>query len=364
MSTNFISLKNRIKLFTVLITVLIGVLFCFFQFNLLKTEIDNDHKKNIKAKIIIAYDETSKITTYKNVVYLTFLFIFISLLVFLIVIEIVFRKFIKKIEEDEAKLNGLNKKLEKVVEENSLKEELIQEQSKMATMGEMINNITHQWKQPLNFISVHISNLNLQSQLSEITKNDISNMTNEIMKNIRFMAQTIDDFKNFFKVDKSKTEFFISNVLNKDLKFLDSTFKTHDIIVHSDIIDCSIIGFRNEFAHALLNIFNNAKDALIENIDEPKLIFINTIKKENELIIEIKDNAGGIPENIIDKVFNRHYTTKAPEKGTGIGLYMTKSIIEKVKGSIEVTNETYIFEEEEFTGAKFTITLDLKSKFS
>ncbi len=221
------------------------------------------------------------------------------------------------------------------------REELLQMQSKMATMGEMIGNIAHQWRQPLSAISSAASSVDLQSELDILTKEELHQTLNIIIKSTKYLSETIEDFRNFFKSDKEIKEFDLDELISSLDKILLSSLKHNDIdfsLIKSRN-HIHIFGYKNELMQALLNIINNAKDALILNKISNKEIIVNIKDEENDLIIEISDNAGGIPDNILPKIFEPYFTTKHQSQGTGIGLYMTHTIItQHFKGEIKVSN--------------------------
>ena len=221
------------------------------------------------------------------------------------------------------------------------REELLQIQSKMATMGEMIGNIAHQWRQPLSAISSAASSVDLQSELDILTKEELHQTLNIIIKSTKYLSETIEDFRNFFKSDKEIKEFDLDELISSLDKILLSSLKHNDIdfsLIKSKN-HIHIFGYKNELMQALLNIINNAKDALILNKISNKEIIVNIKDEENDLIIEISDNAGGIPDNILPKIFEPYFTTKHQSQGTGIGLYMTHTIItQHFKGEIKASN--------------------------
>ncbi|MFV0563824.1 sensor histidine kinase [Malaciobacter mytili] len=181
------------------------------------------------------------------------------------------------------------------------------------------------------------------------------------MNSTKYLTKTIDDFRSFFLKNRSKKDFFIKKTIEKVLNLTSAKFKNKEINFIKDIEDLPIFGFENELLQVLINILNNAEDALILNDIKNKLIFINVYKKNNDCIIEIKDNANGIPQHIIEKVFEPYFTTKHKSQGTGIGLYMSQEIISKhMYGKIEVKNTNFFFENEQYYGALFKITLPLK----
>jgi C4-dicarboxylate-specific signal transduction histidine kinase len=210
------------------------------------------------------------------------------------------------------------------------KEQMLIQQSRQAAMGEMIGNIAHQWRQPLNTLGLTIQQLSLYHDLGEFTKEFLDNSVNRSMELIKHMSQTIDDFRNYFRPDKEKVEFKVQEALASTLVLIEDSYKSQNIgvefVAKGDLI---IQGFRNEFSQVVLNILNNARDVLLEReIKDPRVSIV--IDSENgRAVVTISDNAGGIPEEIIGKIFDPYFTTKGPQTGTGIGLFMSKTIIEK-----------------------------------
>jgi len=241
------------------------------------------------------------------------------------------------------------------------KDKLLAEQSKLAAMGEMIGNIAHQWRQPLSTISTAASGIKLLKEYDSLGENDLDDSLDGIVKSVKYLSQTIDDFKDFLQGDKEKTKFNLKTNIKKDLSILEGLLKSSDIHiigVYDETIE--LFSFDNELSQAIINIISNANDAFINTKVEERYIFINTYIKNNNAIIEIKDNAGGISTEIINKIFEPYFTTKHKSLGTGLGLYMTRQIIsQSIKGSIEVKNETFKFNNELLKGASFIIQIPL-----
>ncbi len=238
------------------------------------------------------------------------------------------------------------------------KEELILYQSKMASMGEMIDNIAHQWRQPLSIISTSASGIKINNELDTLTSEKIDLCMSHINDSTQHLSQTIDDFRNFFKPNKIKKEFYINGTFEKTLNLLASQFNAKNIQIIKNIDEISIIGFENELIQVLVNLINNSRDELLKKDANERYIFISSTKVNNEVCICIKDTAGGINKNIINKIFDARFTTKEDAGGTGIGLYMSKKIVvEHMKGTIEVNNEDFIYKEKSYAGANFKIKL-------
>ena len=239
------------------------------------------------------------------------------------------------------------------------KDKLLMEQSKLASMGEMIGNIAHQWRQPLHVISTTTSSVKLQKELNILDDEFFFKSCNMINKNVMFLSNTIDDFRNYMNDTRIKNKFSIDNMSNSFFTLCDSSVSNNEIVIVKDIQNnLTLDGYKNELIQCMLNIFNNAVDALIQNNIKKKYIFVTIKRIDNYINISIKDNAYGVPENIIDKIFEPYFTTKHQSRGTGLGLNMTyKLIVEGMNGDINVKNEKYFYNNEVFNGANFTIRI-------
>ena len=239
------------------------------------------------------------------------------------------------------------------------KNKLFEEQSKLAAMGEMIGNIAHQWRQPLSVITTISSNIKLRSEYEQLEDYDIESDMNIIMQQAQYLSKTIDDFRNFIKNTKEAQKLSLKDTIEKTLSILHSAMVNNSTNIIIDLKDDMCIdGYENELIQSFINIINNSKDAIKEYVkNDEKLIFINTIKEDSSLIITIKDNGGGIPDNIIHRIFEPYFTTKNKNVGTGIGLSMTyKMITERHNASIDVYNEEYTYNNKNYKGACFKIT--------
>lgn len=254
--------------------------------------------------------------------------------------------------------NDLIKQTNNLIE----KENLLVQQSKMATMGEMINNIAHQWKQPLSLISTSNGLLELNQKYNNFSQKEIEEAIEAINLSVKNLSHTIDDFRNFFNPEKELKSFNIRKSFEKTFKLIKSEFNNNNIQIIQNIEDIELYSYENELLQVLINILKNAKEELIKlEKDKKRVLLINTKKENNYLIIEIQDNANGINEKYINKVFDNHFTTKKDKGGSGIGLYMSKQIIEKsIKGKITVKNNYFSFENHNYKGACFIISLPIK----
>ena len=245
-----------------------------------------------------------------------------------------------------------------VYEDNKRKQEhLLIQQSKIAAMGEMILNIAHQWRQPLSTISTAATGTKLQKEMNCLSDEQLNTALTTINDSSQHLSKIIDDFGEFFNSSNNRmSEYNINDILDKTLEIIKAQFIDKNIELVKNIEEFKLLSIENELIQVLVNILNNAADALTLNKNERKLIFIEAYQKNNHSYINIKDNAGGIPENIIDRIFEPYFTTKHQSQGTGIGLYMSKEIVEKhLNGKLLVSNKEYVFDEISYVGACFTI---------
>ena len=230
------------------------------------------------------------------------------------------------------------------------RESILINQSKLASMGEMIGNIAHQWRQPLSVISTSASGLKLQKEFGELDDVTLVNSLDNINETTQFLSQTIDDFQDFLKKDKSKNKFVVYSNIEKVLNILDNNFKMHEIILIENVDrNNTIKTYENELKQVILNILNNSKDALKNITNSKRYIQINTLNSDNITYLEFIDNGGGIPKDILNRVFEPYFTTKHKTQGTGLGLYMTHKIVtQSIGGEIDIENCEYTFENIKF----------------
>ncbi len=243
------------------------------------------------------------------------------------------------------------------------KDRQLNEQAKILAMGKMIENIAHQWRQPLSLISTVATGLILKLEHDMFEKNDALINLHKLEESSQYLSHTIDDFRDFFKTDKIKKRFNLNNNCKKCLSMVQASLNSNRISVIKNEKDSDIIvnGYENELSQAIINILNNSKDVLSVKNCEEKFIFTSIEQKGDNAIITIADNGGGIADDIINKIFEPYFTTKHKSQGTGIGLYMTKEIIEKhFHGEISVQNEDILYNGTKYYGAKFTIILPIE----
>ncbi len=235
-------------------------------------------------------------------------------------------------------------------------EALLVQQSKMAAMGEMIGAIAHQWRQPLNALGLMIQDLKSAYEYGEFNETYLAEMMERSMGQIHFMSSTIDSFRSFFKPSKEKEFFSLSTATEDVLSMLSAQLKNNNIKVVQELDEHNsdvVYGFKNEFKQVILNILSNAKDAILDNKGSGTICISSEIKNNN-VHLSFLDTGGGISDDVIDKVFEPYFSTKDQGKGTGIGLYMSKIIIEEhMGGKLIVKNKN--------GGALFEIVLGLAS---
>ncbi|MBS4013039.1 MAG: tetratricopeptide repeat-containing sensor histidine kinase [Bacteroidetes bacterium] len=247
-----------------------------------------------------------------------------------------------KLAGDElARINaGLEDRIQEEINENRKKDVLLIQQSRQAAMGEMIANIAHQWRQPLNAVGLIIQNFRAAFDNEELTEEYIDEKITKCMNLIYFMSDTITDFQYFFRPDKKERRFEVDKVVKKCISFVEDVLRKNNIeISHNLQENVFAFGFPNEYSQVVLNLIHNAKDAIIkEKPANPKIEIILT-EISGKSCLTITDNGGGISPKNIDKVFDPYFSTKNTEEGTGLGLYMSKTIIEKHEGGkIEFEN--------------------------
>jgi len=261
-----------------------------------------------------------------------------------------------RVNEQTKQLTKLNQNLKEQisleVEKNREKDKMMFQQARLASMGEMIGNIAHQWRQPLSELGIILFTIK-----KLVLKNDVNQLEKQYKyakSVIERMSKTIEDFRNFFKPTKSKDDFLMSDVIDEVLSILEGSFSRENVHIDVQVSKTlKIFGYKNELSQAILNIVNNAKDAFKDKNIDNRTVNIAVSKKGNFVHINISDNAGGIKDEVIDKIFEPYFTTKHASSGTGLGLYIVKMIIENsMKGEVIVANKE--------DGASFEIKIPIK----
>ena len=313
----------------------------------IKTNVDTKTLDLLIEKKIAEHEKQDKIfSDFMLVVSLVVLFFmtFFSFLMISIVKEVI-RKYKKEVQYREDELKALNDnlfmKVQCGIQEAKQKDKKILEQAKLARIGSMISMIAHQWRQPLSQLSGILMELETATRFKKVDENHIYNAIEKSDKMIEFMSNTIDDFRNFYKPDKIKEEFLVSLACSKAINIIDATLKNFGIELNVDVInDKKVYGYPTEFAQVILNLLSNAKDVLVEKEIKNPRIDIRIDSKGVLSTITIKDNAGGIHEKNQELIFDPYYSTKDSSKGTGLGLYISKLIIERnMGGELSVHND-------------------------
>jgi len=255
------------------------------------------------------------------------------------------------ITADERIQDDLNHALEQLRE----KENMMIMQSRMAAMGEMISMIAHQWRQPITVIAMEANTIILDTMMGSLDSDEVSIMGHKILEMTQQLSRTIDDFRNFFKPDKEKENTLLSDIIDDALSLVNKSLEHNAIVLHREEAQLSVKVFRREVMQVLVNILNNAKEALVEHSSSNREIMIHSFSKEGEVMLQICNNGGRISSDIIGNIFDPYFTTKEKSNGTGLGLYMSKMIIEHhLHGTLRVDNSN--------DGCCFTITLPKESK--
>ena len=235
----------------------------------------------------------------------------------------------------------LKQKIAHEVEKNTQKDRILVQQSKLAAMGEMLGNIAHQWRQPLN--NINLLTHFIRDSYGKLSKEELDSIIKDAKLQIDYMSQTIDDFRNFYQPNKDKVEFDIKETILQSIKVVETQFEKNEVKVNISGKSALIINYKNEFEQVIVNILNNANDAALikkqKQNDFSPMIDINLKILDSKIKITISNNCGEVPNDIIDRIFEPYFTTKFENQGTGVGLYMAKTIIEKnMEGKINVTN--------------------------
>ena len=320
--------------------------------------------KNIEDKKTIAYfaiySQTEEI---KSLIFTYRVFNLLLILIFIVIIYFIRREYLaiqirEKIKKELVDLNAtLAQRVDIEIAKNRKKEQQFIEQSRLAQMGEMLSMIAHQWRQPLSAISSTAVGLELKGELDKLDNKFVIKQAQNISKYSQHLSQTINDFRDFFKSDKKKISTSFDEILESVLNIVEVSITNKNIDIIKECEDKEIFHtYSNEVKQVILNLLKNAEDVLVDRDIEDPYIEISTYHKDDKHIIRIKDNGGGISDDIADKIFNPYFSTKTEKNGTGLGLYMSKTIIEEhCKGELDFIKNRH--------GAIFEIALpDLKEE--
>lgn len=229
--------------------------------------------------------------------------------------------------------NHLEDRVKQKAEQVRQQEQLLIQQSKLAEMGEMIGSIAHQWRQPLNMLGLMVQDLPEAFRFDELTQESLEKLAADCMAQIDHMSETIEDFRRFLAPSKQRTQFNAFAAFDSVLNLVREKFARDEIVIEArGDREVEIYGFESELKQVLINVLNNARDALLERDIVGKRIVVDISRQGGTARISIADNGGGIPEDVLPRIFESYFTTKPESKGTGIGLYMSQAIIEKSMG--------------------------------
>ena len=244
----------------------------------------------------------------------------------------------------------IEKALRKEIEEQ---QSIMIHQNKLTAMGELLSNIAHQWRQPLNILALTTANLKMKFNAGILDEQKIEEIETKTKTQVNYLSDTIDDFRDFFSDNSQKEYFKISDAINTSVNLIKPSLDVNNIDINYDMNDTlEIKNYKKELSQVIINIINNAVDIIEQNKIQNPNITIKTLKDKNNVVIKIGDNGGGISEDILLKVFEPYFTTKFGSRGTGLGLFMSKAIIEKNMGG-------YLSASNDENGAIFTIELPL-----
>jgi YesN/AraC family two-component response regulator len=269
-------------------------------------------------------------------------------------IKLGIENFILKPIELDAMLSVIYKISKRIYNDKKVKEQeaLLIKQSKLAAMGDMAGMIAHQWRQPLTSVSLRLYNIKLFAEIGQVDVDELAKNVEECNTIIDNLSTTIDNFRNFFKPKDEKARYSLKQCIHQTIDMIEKELEEHQVVVNTDLDDIVTLGYSNEFGQVLLNLINNAKDEFISREIKEPLIKIELKELNERAVIKVTDNAGGIPNNILDKIFEPYFSTKSKNKA-GIGLYMSKNIIETHMNGTIVAENAYDGDIE--SGASFII---------
>jgi signal transduction histidine kinase len=272
-----------------------------------------------------------------------FYFIFIIIIAVILFILMIFifydtkreRKVHRLLDELRELNENLKEKVKEEVKKSIEKDKQLIMQSRLALMGELLSMIAHQWRQPLNAIGSVVTNIEVDMEFNELNKKKLAKSIEKIKTTIQYLSETIDEFRRFYRKDMKKEDINIDESIKEVINLILPSLESKNIKINfNKRCNKKIKLMKNEFKQVILNIIKNAEDAIIQrNVKNPN-IWIRTFVEEGKCVIEISDNAGGIDKKVRDKIFEPYFTTKNEKEGTGLGLYMSKNIVEKRLGGV------------------------------
>ncbi len=262
----------------------------------------------------------------------------------------------QKAQNQLAAINAeLEQRIQEEVSKNLEKDRLLAHQTRLAAMGEMLRDIAHQWRQPLNSIALIVQSIGMEFDAGELNRESLQQQIQQTLTTVSYLSDTINLFRNFYQPEQAPAPFSLKAAVESAIAMLSPGIEAGGIRLSTDLVaDRELVGYRNEFVNAVINIMNNAREAILEQRPEKPAIRIRLYQNGHQTLLTISDNGGGVPDAIRDKIFDPYFTTKFKSQGTGIGLYMVQTIIESsMGGSITFRNQN--------GGAEFTIAFPLVS---
>lgn len=263
----------------------------------------------------------------------------------------------EKAQSQLAEINAsLEQRVRDEVSKNLEKDRLLAHQTRLAAMGEMLRDIAHQWRQPLNSIALIVQSINMEFEAGELTKASLQQQANQCLDTVQYLSDTINQFRSFYQPEQLPSPFSLAAAIESAINMMRPGIEASGIRLQLDLAtDNAFQGYRNEFVNAIINIVNNAREALLEHRPPNPCIAVSLHQIADHIVLTISDNGGGIPAEIMDKIFDPYFTTKFKSQGTGIGLYMAQTIIESsMGGTIRFRNRN--------GGAEFTISFPLQEE--
>ncbi len=269
---------------------------------------------------------------------------------------------VKPVDDDEIlkrAINHLAKNLEFDI--NIQKErQLLCQQAKIEAIVDILSNIAHQWRQPLSIISTAASGIKLQQEFNTLNDEVILHTSDEIIKTTKHLSEVIDTFRNVFNNKSTKELIDIKTLILKTMDMLKAKLYDYNIEIILQLDDIKARYSESEMFQVLLNILDNAKDSVLKNEDDERLIFIKLYKKDEQIYLNIYDNGGGISENAIERIFEPYFTTKHQSQDRGVSMYVTREIVtNNFKGNIHVENKNYTYNSKQYTGADILVSFPL-----
>jgi len=311
---------------------------------------EDDYKIALEKKRIALKDK-----------FLSYMFNIFLLSIFLMVVLLLISEYISKLLQK--KFKDYQCDIEEFMNENNHQRDILAHQSKMSAMGEMIGNIAHQWRQPLSVITTAASGVKLNKELGILDDKSLNDSMDIVVEQSLYLSHIIEEFKGFLTSSHERTFFSVEKAVNSAIQLAYGKFENKNIIIIKKIDDIHMDNFENQLIQVLINILKNAEENFKK--DQEKIIIISSYIKDSDVYISIHDNAGGIPEKNISRIFEPYFTTKHQYHGTGMGLYMSEELVTKaMNGVLSVTNSEFKHNGQIYMGANFLIKLPLEIKKS